>query len=208
MFPQWLRIFKQNFTCHVRIYAILHNFIRLSLTLTRLCQINFVKVRDSWIKVCSVATTNMQYNNRYKHTISAQNFVQKLSVVYEILSEKLNEAKTFWLTLYREYSVVANELLLQRQPVLGMRVGIHNGRAEPVIKSTYRMIIVRGVLLSARKERSLFTFRIRRIAKRNVLWPRTSVCSVYVCLSVPRRISTLLHGPGCKFKNGRGWRAT
>jgi len=25
-----------------------------------------------------------------------------------------------------------------------------------------------------------------------------------VCLSVPRRILTLLHGPGCKLRNGRG----
>jgi len=32
---------------------------------------------------------------------------------------------------------------------------------------------------------------------RNVYWSRVSVC-LCVCPSVPRRILTLLHGPGCK----------
>jgi len=31
---------------------------------------------------------------------------------------------------------------------------------------------------------------------RNVYWPRTSVC-LSVCVSVRRRMPTLLHGPGC-----------
>ena len=34
----------------------------------------------------------------------------------------------------------------------------------------------------------------------------TAICSVHVsvCLSVPRRVPTLLHGPGCNLGNGRG----
>jgi len=32
--------------------------------------------------------------------------------------------------------------------------------------------------------------------RRNAYWSRPSMC-VSVCLSVPRRIPTLLHGPGC-----------
>jgi len=41
IYSQWLRIFKQNFTCllYVHIYGKLHNFIQLSLNLTRLYHI-------------------------------------------------------------------------------------------------------------------------------------------------------------------------
>ena len=40
-FPQWLRIFKQNFThlLYIHIYGKLQNFIQLSLNLTKLCYI-------------------------------------------------------------------------------------------------------------------------------------------------------------------------
>ena len=38
--------------------------------------------------------------------------------------------------------------------------------------------------------------------RRNVYWSRPSVC-LCVCLSVPRRIHTLLHGPGRKL--GAWW---
>ena len=37
----------------------------------------------------------------------------------------------------------------------------------------------------------------------NVYWSHASVC-LSVCLSVPRHIATLLHGPGCNLGNGRG----
>ena len=45
------------------------------------------------------------------------------------------------------------------------------------------------------------------IAEQNVYWPRPSVCMcvcVSVCLAVPRRIPTLLHGPGRNLRNERG----
>jgi len=34
--------------------------------------------------------------------------------------------------------------------------------------------------------------------------PTQSINLLFVCLSVPRRIPTLLQGPGCKFGNGSG----
>jgi len=45
-------------------------------------------------------------------------------------------------------------------------------------------------------------FRVRRTEAKSILV--TAVC-VSVCLPVPRRIPTLLHGPGCNLGNGRGF---
>jgi len=45
---------------------------------------------------------------------------------------------------------------------------------------------------------SLITFHMRR-SRGKMSWSRPSMC-----LSVPRRIPTLLHGPGCNSGNGRG----
>ena len=49
----------------------------------------------------------------------------------------------------------------------------------------------------------LITFRVRRIRGEMFIGHgRLCVC-LSVCLSVPRRITTLLHGPGCNLGNGR-----
>jgi len=40
---------------------------------------------------------------------------------------------------------------------------------------------------------AIITFRVRRIAEAKC------ILAMAVCLSVPRRIPTLLHGPGCNF---------
>ena len=54
---------------------------------------------------------------------------------------------------------------------------------------------------------TLITFRVRR-SRRGEMYighGRLYVCvCLYVCLSVFRRIPTLLHGPGCTLRNGRG----
>ena len=48
----------------------------------------------------------------------------------------------------------------------------------------------------------VITFSVRH-SRGEMYWPSTALC-VSVCLSVPRRIPTLLHGPGCNLRNGRG----
>jgi len=49
---------------------------------------------------------------------------------------------------------------------------------------------------------SFVTFRVSRIDDAKCILV-TAVC-VSVCVTVPRRIPTLLHGPGCNLGNGRG----
>jgi len=48
----------------------------------------------------------------------------------------------------------------------------------------------------------IITFRVRH--SRGEILATAACVSVCVCMSVPRRIPTPLHGPGCNFGNGRG----
>jgi len=49
---------------------------------------------------------------------------------------------------------------------------------------------------------AFITFRVRR--SQSKMYTVVTAVWVSVCLTVPRRIPTVLHGPGCKLGNGKG----